>query len=329
MLHLQISRPTSAKTWWLVGIYQHVAKPTNVTRRQNLLRCLADIKQRADQAGHCLLILGDANAAPAGGRWRCPPHSRLHESDLHVTQWAAAAGLTEHPQPRLEPTWRASLRSCSATLDRVWSNQAATGTSTVYTRWAASAAQFDHALVFVDLPRASGGIGFAGACCDLRPDLGTPRCKVDVDLLGKKRDEYSSSVQKILLDLRTEQSFDNPFDALREAVQRADQVAQSMAPRRCRTVGTIRQRPYMFSGHKQLAREVTWLAEARKTVYAILKRDTAMTWWPERRILWSQHVAQLPRRLRRTRHKQPPELRIPFARLLETETIPTLENWLV
>ena len=40
-------------------------------------------------------------------------------------------------------------------------------------------------------------------------------------------------------------------------------------------------------------------------------------------------MAQLPRRLSRTRHKQPPELRIPFARLLETQTIPTLENWLV
>ena len=148
-------------------------------------------------------------------------------------------------------------------------------------------------------------------------------------MLFRSRDEYSSSVQKILLDLRTEQPFDNPFDALREAVQRADQVAQSMAPRRSRTVGTIRQRPYMFGGHKQLAREIAWLAEARKIVYAVLKRDTAMTWWPERRILWSQHVAQLPRRLSRTRHKQPPELRIPFARLLETQTIPTLENWLV
>jgi hypothetical protein len=39
LLHLQLVRPQVKATWWIVGIYQHVAKPENKSKRGCLLQC--------------------------------------------------------------------------------------------------------------------------------------------------------------------------------------------------------------------------------------------------------------------------------------------------
>jgi len=183
-----------SKTWWIVGIYQHVAKTGNATRRRLLLECLADIQCQARAKGYHFMVLGDANAAPEGGRWHCPVHSPLWASDALTNQWATDQGLTEAPRPRMIPTWRASLRKCSAVLDRVWFYPAGLGISKVFTKWADEVTSFDHALIFVKLPHSEAGTGFAGACRDGWQESAPPRLLVDMQLLKARRDELCRSL---------------------------------------------------------------------------------------------------------------------------------------
>ena len=56
LLHLQLVRPQVKATWWIVGIYQHVAKPENKSKRDRLLQCLANIKETAARNNYFLLI---------------------------------------------------------------------------------------------------------------------------------------------------------------------------------------------------------------------------------------------------------------------------------
>jgi hypothetical protein len=198
VMHLQVDMQQVSETWWIIGIYQHVAKPENALRRQRVLECLADIKQRADRAGFCLLILGDANAAPPNGRWFCPPHSPLHASDALMLEWAQHQGLTEVGRPRLVPTWRACLKRCSAVLDRAWYSPASLGIPKVHTRWAEVEAQLDHALIFVDLPSSRAGIGFAAACRDGWQEHQAPRLKVDMPQLHARRDQYTLALAEAI-----------------------------------------------------------------------------------------------------------------------------------
>jgi hypothetical protein len=46
LLHIQLERP-QLTTWWIVGIYQHVARPDNSTKRDRLLQCLTALKEEA------------------------------------------------------------------------------------------------------------------------------------------------------------------------------------------------------------------------------------------------------------------------------------------
>ncbi len=38
---MRVDMQLVSKTWWIVGIYRHVAKPGDATRRRRLLKCLA------------------------------------------------------------------------------------------------------------------------------------------------------------------------------------------------------------------------------------------------------------------------------------------------
>jgi hypothetical protein len=199
-------------------------------KRDDPLACLADIRRQASLGGHHLLILGDANAAPENGRWHCPRHSRLHASDARVIAWAQQHGLTEVPRPRMIPTWRASLKRCSTKLDRTWFSPTTLGISKVNTRWADVAAQFDHALLYVQLPSRVAGTGFAGVCRDGWRERPAPRLRVDMQLLKARRDEFALAVTEEKKTFQGRMLSLSPFEALTAVNEISSRVAQHLAP---------------------------------------------------------------------------------------------------
>ena len=271
-----------------------MAKPENSQKRAHLLACLADIQKRASLSGHHLLILGDVNAAPENGRWHCPRHSRLHASDAHVIAWARQHGLTEVPRPRMIPTWRASLKRCSAVLDRAWYSPTTLGISKVHTRWADVATQFDHALIYVQLPSREAGTGFAGACRDGWRERPAPRLRVDMQLLKARRDEFALAVSEEIKAFQGRMLSLSPFEALTAVNEISSRVAQTLAPRAVGYLASgLRQRPFMFRGHRALKREINWLHQARKVVKRVLDEDPSFLAALERRSLWEMRVSRL------------------------------------
>jgi len=184
LFHLQIASPLTKATWWVVGIYQHVAKKDNALKRTRLLQCLAEITERAQRGQYYLLIIGDANAAPEGGRWHCHPRSPLHASDAETLAWAKKLGLRETPQLRRTPTWKACMCPSSAVLDRAWHHPATLQLKSIQVLWAESRMVVDHALVYVDLPLAQAGISYASACRGGEGDCRPSRVRADLTKLG-------------------------------------------------------------------------------------------------------------------------------------------------
>ena len=252
VLHLQIKRPLAPKVWWIVGIYQHVAKAANAEKRKILFRCLEDIRARAERDGCCLVVLGDVNAAPLGGRWRGERQAPPREPDVPTMRWASRQGLTEVQQRQVQPTWKASLRGSKAWLDRVWYYPVSLGISDLEVRWSKVDTLFDHALVMVRLPRVLAGVGFAGASREREFPRRPPRCKVDVPALKEKRDEWMALVQERLKSAPLAEHLD-PFGALQAALRIADDVAQEIAPKAKRSESyAIRQRPFTFRGNVRI-----------------------------------------------------------------------------
>jgi hypothetical protein len=65
----------------LISVYQYVAKPAYTKLRKLILSTLEQILNTAKAEGHKVLLLGDVNAAPLGGRWGYSPSSRLRTVD--------------------------------------------------------------------------------------------------------------------------------------------------------------------------------------------------------------------------------------------------------
>ncbi len=72
-----------------------------------------------------------------------------------------------------------SLKRCSAVLDQAWYSPTTLGISKVNIRWADVAVQFDHALIYVQLPSSEAGTGFAGPCRDGWEERPAPRLQVE------------------------------------------------------------------------------------------------------------------------------------------------------
>ena len=201
------------------------SKAANAEKRRILFRCLEDIRTRAARDNCCLTVLGDANAAPQGGRWRGERQTPLREPDVTTLRCAKSQGFTEVPQREAEPTWRASLRGCKAWIDRAWYYPATLAIGELEVRWPEVATLFDHALVMIRLPRTLAGVGFAGASRERDFPRRPPRCKVDIQQLKKKRDEWMALVQDKLMAVPPPEQL-NPFEALQAALRTADELAQ-------------------------------------------------------------------------------------------------------
>ncbi len=98
------------------------------------------------------------------------------------------------------------------------------------TRWADVAAQFDHALIYVQLPSREAGTGFAGACQDGWQERPAPRLLVDMQLLKARRDEYSLAVSEEFKTFQGMMLSLSPFEALTAVNEISSRVAQDLAP---------------------------------------------------------------------------------------------------
>ena len=117
---LKVSKPGSPYTWKFVGVYQHVARSANRKARSLVQHTLQDIVTTAQNENHRVVILGDFNAAPPGGRWGYSRWSATVKEDRIMNEWIQTTNLTEvFYQGKPTPTWKPSEGLQEATLDRV------------------------------------------------------------------------------------------------------------------------------------------------------------------------------------------------------------------
>ena len=329
IIHLKLSRPLTPHTCWFVGIYQHVADSVNDGKREILLGCLADIKRRAERENVSLFIIGDANSAPTGGRWFYSKQSKVYRADAMTTTWLRSTGLSEALPSPLSPTWKANQHPRCALLDRAWFWPGSVRVSAKL-RWGMDDQSLDHAMVFIDIPRSTAGAGLAGACRGISMERAPPRCKADLNTLRLKREEWVAAVRTRLLKLKEVMPVDSdPYQALAAALEEADAAAQEIAPRSIGRGGQNgRQRPFVFAGDRTLCREISWIAAARRLVYAALHRIPFLVEASERETVWRLSVCSLSGRLRRSNQAQPSPLCGPLRDYLDASMQPALRVWL-
>ena len=330
ILLLQLSRPELSCTWWFVGVYQHIASETNDPARHLLMLTLGHLKVLAAEGGHRLVIMGDANAAPQGGRWGYSPSSKVWAADQRMAEWVLGSGLREVCSEPLRATWRACLHPRKAVLDRAWVYPASLCVSPLSVNWAVEQTVFDHALILVNLPQAMAGVGYAGACRPLRVTQPIPRCRVN---LRQWREKYVEEWTRLLkLSLAAADSEEcaeppDPFQALKHGELVADSIAQSLAPRRIRRPGETR-RAFGFEGHRCLHRELNLLQAARTLVHKVLQGPGGVLHSPHRTMIWQTTVTRLNHHLRRSCHVLPPELFRPASWYFSAAAKPQLKEWL-
>jgi hypothetical protein len=74
LLLLEMTQPDIGGRTWLLGFNQHVAANDRISARGIVLATLAHITHQASVLDCRLVLLGDANAAPSGGRWGYSPN---------------------------------------------------------------------------------------------------------------------------------------------------------------------------------------------------------------------------------------------------------------
>ena len=189
IMHLQLSRANCPHTWHLIGVYQYVAKPAYTELRKLILSTLEQILNTAKAEGHKVLLLGDVNAAPLGGRWGYSPSSRLRTVDDEMDMWVSRQACREIKGVKLQATWAAFQNIQRAVLDRAFIFPAEEKSSPMTIAW--NRERFDHALITIRLPHSTAGIGYAGASCPENAVQRGPRCKVDFKKWNKYRDGCS------------------------------------------------------------------------------------------------------------------------------------------
>jgi hypothetical protein len=136
ILHLELNRPDADGRIWFVGLNQHVAANGRDQSREHVLSTLAHIANLAKTHGWKLVILGDANAAPPGGRWGYSYNTRTGAADKRMNDWQAHTELCEICSTPLQPTWKACLLPKKATLDRAWVYPVDLPVSKLLVKWA-------------------------------------------------------------------------------------------------------------------------------------------------------------------------------------------------
>ena len=357
ILHLEFDHPDCERRVWFVGLNQHVAAGDRVHARDMVLATLKHITILAKDQGLRLIILGDANSAPEGGRWGYSQHSKTRAADLQTTVWLSQTPLREVSASPLQATWKACLQSRKATLDRAWIFPDNLPVSDLRVSWAGVQPVFDHAMILLRLPHTVAGMGFAGACRPLRqPVSDRSRCRVN---LRKFREpeivaEWSRLLQLSLreapgvlscLTADKPESPDagsgnaanetdperqapmDPFQALKYAEMMADRIAQSLAPRRIHRPGEV-CKSFCFGGHRAIFREINLLRGAREFVKKVLKRAPEIVECPHRFVRWQLAVSRLNSKLAKSKYNCPPPLLNSEAWYFEDRAKPALSVWL-
>ena len=204
ILHLELDRPEAGGRIWYVGLNQHVAANDKTLPRELVLSTLAHITSLAQMQNLRLVIIGDANAAPAGGRWGYSHNTKTGVADQRMCEWLTSTLLREIHSVPLQPTWKACLLSKKATLDRAWIYPPDLPVSSLQVKWERSLPVFDHAMIMLQLSHTVAGLGFAGACRPLNHSIPLPRCRVNVRKFREPaiREEWSRLLQLSLTAFR-------------------------------------------------------------------------------------------------------------------------------
>ena len=100
---IKVTGPGSPFTWQFVGVYQHVAKRENRTARALVRDTLAAMTEGAEKEGHRIVIVGDFNAAPPGGRWGYSKWSAAAAEDRDAIGRRQVAGKGDRVGRRRHP----------------------------------------------------------------------------------------------------------------------------------------------------------------------------------------------------------------------------------
>jgi len=324
ILHLMLARQQCPHTWHLLGVYQHVASPDNTELRNQLLSSLTDIMNAAKAEQHKILLIGDVNAAPIGGRWGYSVSSKLKTIDADFDRWVSAQQCREIMSTKPRATWKAYHSTHRAILDRVFiypENETSSPTSIDWNRTV-----FDHALIYTRLPKSSAGPGYAGASDPNYANLCKPRCRIDLQKWNRCRDEWYRLFTKCLEDNAHEDHVVDPFLALKHGECIAEDIAHKLAPKRIPKPDDIR-RSFCFSGHRLIFRELDSLRAARALVSRVLQNPSACSVNPTHATYWKAVITQLPQKLKRSGMSRPPDLPDPPQMYLTCAASETLLEW--
>jgi hypothetical protein len=117
ILHLKLTRQQCLHTWHLLCIYEHVASPDNTELRSRLLSSITDIMNAVKAEQQKILLFGDVNAAPRGGRWGYSASSKLKTIDADFDQWVSVQQCREIMSTKPRATWKAYHSTHRAILD--------------------------------------------------------------------------------------------------------------------------------------------------------------------------------------------------------------------
>ena len=306
ILPLQLSREGCPHTWQLVGVYQHVAAASNAQSRAHVLATMGALLTRAERVGHRVVLIGDMNSAPEGGRWKYKPSVRFSRFDREMNEWVLSHACREIAGSTLKHTWAMRHGAQRAALDRAFIYPAHESTSRLTVNW--HQAVFDHAMITVRLPHHTAGIGYAGACRPVMTGSRAPRCRVDLKKWKTRRDEWMQLLKQSLEQEDTSREGPrDPFQALKHAEVVAEEIARKLAPKRIPKAGELR-RSFCFAGHRLLLRELNWLRETRVLVESALSGSAEFWSCPQRAVKWKVLASQLPRRIKRSGFPRPPDL---------------------
>jgi hypothetical protein len=262
-------------------------------------------------AQHKILLIGDVNAAPRGGRWGYSASSKLKTIDADFDQWVSVQQCREIMSTKPRATWKAYHSTHRAILDRAFIVPANEISSPTRINW--NRTTFDDALIYIRLPKSSAGSDYAGAS---DPDQGhqqaslcKPRCRIDLKKWNKCREEWHRLLTICLDGDTLDDHTVDPFLALKHVDCIAEDIAYKLrlAPKRIPKPDDI-LRSFCFSGHRLLFRELDSLRAARALFTRVLQNPSVCAENLTRAAYWKAVITQRPQKLKRSGLSRPPDL---------------------
>ena len=293
LMQLEVTRPELPKPWRFIGIYQHVAKraPRNIAATGMVRRTLDCILEQTASENRRILLLGDVNSAPFGGRWGYSSKNHaLLQADRIMMDWVISSGLTEVSHEPLQATWKPNLEQKSAVLDRAFLFTPDAQLAGLQIHWAESSMLFDHAAIMINLPHSVAGMGFAGACPPIA-QRSEHQTKINVSKWMQRqcRDEWARLLQNCLEAEDEDAPAQDPFQALKTAEVLAESIARRLAPKYSTRPGESK-RSFRFPGHRRLCREIDILQHARQLVFKVVRQSSEIMHCPHRISRWELAV---------------------------------------